>query len=519
MVEPDKVFMTCANGHRSMTANANFCMVCGAPLTTIAAQQIIPQQVVPLSPQMYAGQNPYQQHPVSALPLNNYPQPGYGSLPIPIPYAKQCQQCGGDGRQLNPDTLTCKECAWLRPLFPGYAMDCSAFQWSEDGKAMAALRSISPLNAAARTISDKVGRRWVETTFNGVLLSENQLPDIYAQAVQAARILGMSHMPDVYVSGERMWDCLTYGSDKDSFIIIGTALATNFRGPELLFLLAREMGHCRAGHALWKTVIRFLLGEQGPRKGLMSGGLLAALSPTALVEGALEMPLLAWARQAEITADRAGLIAVGDEAVARRVLLSWTLKSPFLYNQINISAWLEQQATGDDQFTKLSELTTSSTPYITRRLNLLTGFAASPELKQWQAVIGRYAMPPAPAPAVNVHAQQPRSANPASGQNQTDAISNAQRSSQSVSPLDEEKKPQTSQANNDMRMACAACSTPMRVPSRLLEGKQQLSIRCPNAQCGKVVILKRKPSPASPRVQTPAETLHQSERNLSNADE
>ena len=127
---------------------------------------------------------------------------------------------------------------------------------------MAALRAIKPLNAVAKSVSEKVGRRWIESTFNGVLLGEKQLPQIYAQAVKAARILGMSHMPDVYLSGERSWDCLTFGTDRDSFVVIGTALAGSFQGADLLFLLAREMGHCRAGHALWKTVIRFFLGEQ-----------------------------------------------------------------------------------------------------------------------------------------------------------------------------------------------------------------------------------------------------------------
>src|SRR6185503_11812920 len=100
---------------------------------------------------------------------------------------------------------------------------------------------------------------------------------------------------------------------------------------------------------------------------MMSGGVFnAMLNPTALITGAIEAPLLAWARQAEITADRAGLLTVGDEEVARRVLLSWTLKSSFIFRQINIQAWLEQQAADDEGYSRLSELTTSSTPYITR---------------------------------------------------------------------------------------------------------------------------------------------------------
>ena len=61
-------------------------------------------------------------------------------------------------------------------------------------------------------------------------------------------------MPDVYVRAIPKWNTYTFGSDTSAFIVLGTAILTNFQNDELLFVLAREMGHCRAGHALWKTV-------------------------------------------------------------------------------------------------------------------------------------------------------------------------------------------------------------------------------------------------------------------------
>ncbi len=376
--------------------------------------------------------------------------------PAQVLQALQCYACGGNGQGLNEKIIICKECNWLRPLIPGYQVDSSTFEWAADGKAMSALRSMKTLNAAARAVSEKVGRRWIEATFNGVLLGEKQLPHIYGQAIRAARILGMSHMPDVYLSGEQPWDCLTFGSDKDSFIIIGSALAGNFQGPDLLFLLAREMGHCRAGHALWKTVIRFFLGEQGPGEGIMAGGIFnAILNPAALITGAFEVPLLAWARQAEITADRAGLLTVGDEEVARRVLLSWSLKSSFIYRQINIEAWLEQQAADDEGYSRLSELTTASTPYITPRLKLLTEFAKSPELQYWRRMISDSIKQAAPKVPAKPAATQP------------DVI----------------------------KLKCATCQTPMQVPIKVLAGKNELPVKCPNTKCGKITRLKRSVKP------------------------
>jgi Peptidase family M48 len=260
---------------------------------------------------------------------------------------------------------------------------------------------------------------------------------------------------------------------------MGSALATNFRGPELLFLFAREMGHCRTGHALWKTVIRFLVGEQRAKSGIMGGGLFGAigkvLSPTALISEAIEMPLMAWARQAEITADRAGMLALGNEEIVRRVLLSWALKSPLLQRQINVQEWLKQQAGNDDDMTKLSELINSTTPYITRRLKLLSQFAASPELSRWQAII--------------------------------------KSSTAKAKPPETVKKPA-----DDIRMKCASCGTPMRIPSKIFEGKSQLSIRCPDAKCGKTTYLKKKASPAPKGDQISKKEQREIERNLNYAD-
>lgn len=468
--------MVCKNGHLQRNTISKFCIYCGTPLQL---QSFIPQNPAPPIPQ----QTPLQPAPTPQLNQFNQAQV-YQNLPIPpaqfinqVPPTddiKPCGTCGGKGKHLNEKILICKECEWLRPLAPGYEIAPEAFQWAEDGKAMATLRSITPLKMAAEVVSDKVGRRWIETMFNGVLLGEKQLPQIYFQAVHAARLLGMNYMPDIYVSGELMWDCKTYGSDKDSFIIMGSALATNFRGPELLFLFAREMGHCRTGHALWKTVIRFLIGEQRTKSGLMGGGLFGALgkvlSPSALLSETIEVPLMAWARQAEITADRAGMLALGNEDIVRRVLLSWSLKSPILQRQINVEEWLKQQSVMDDDVTKLSELISSSTPYITRRLKLLTEFAQSPELGRWRAIINQHTV---------------------------------------------KNKPENkSKKDEDIRLKCATCGTPMRIPGKVFEGKTQLSIRCPDAKCGKMTFLKKQAKPAPKGDELSKKEQRELERNL-----
>lgn len=475
MVEQNNVPTVCRNGHRLPVSDSKYCIYCGVPLNaqpTPSPPAPPPNPQIPPPPANQNNHPQFPQYPPNAQYNQQYPnQPQYQPIQPIV-----CQTCGGNGQRLESKTVICKECRWLKPLIPGYRIDSTAFEWAADAKAMATLRSMTPLRIAAEKVSEKVGRRWIESTFNGILLGEKQMPQIYAQAVKAARIIGMTHMPDVYLSGERPWECLTFGTEKDSFVVIGSAMAGNFQGADMMFLLAREMGHCQAGHALWKSVIRFLIGEQSQAKGFMAGGIMNAIkSPGQMVVNAIEVPLLAWARQAEITADRAALLTIGNEEIARRVLISWSLKSSFLFRHVNIEAWLEQQAaTEDDSYSKLSELTTSSTPYLSRRLKLLSEFSNSPELKHWREMI-------------------------------IDAI----RRSAPPKPTEKPKKPEEAKKpSNFIGVKCSACQTPMRVPFAALENKKELPVKCPNKECGKITRLKKSVKPVSPKPKKQEEIMN-----------
>jgi predicted Zn finger-like uncharacterized protein len=412
---------------------------------------------------------------IPAAPVPPLPAPV--PLPAPSPPAavtppSLCKLCGGNGVGLGPAENICAQCGWLRPLFPGYQLDRSVFLWAQDGQAMAKLQKIPALHSVVRSASDKVGRPWIESTFNGIRLGPKQLPDVWKQGVLAARILGLPSMPDVYVSGDSQWNTYTFGSDTSAFIVLGTAILNNFQNDEMLFVLAREMGHCRAGHALWKTVTRFIAGDSAAMHGLLSNGLLNAIHPMQLIQGTVELPLLAWARQSEITADRAGLLAVGDQALARRVLLAWSIRSARLLKQVNIEEWMKQEEASDDQMTRLSEMTTSSSMYTTRRLRLLGQSAAEPELMRWsrsvQPARKGLAPPPRPAPGPPVAA-------PGAG------IA-AAASAPAPAPAD------------SIRVVCNKCQAAMRVPLAVLRGKTVLNVRCP--QCQTVITLR--PRPAAP---------------------
>jgi len=483
--------LICPKGHGLGPPGSRFCTLCGSELVAESAAAL--------------------------------PQPAASGAPPSASGQPQCKVCGGNGAGLSAAELVCPQCAWLRPLLPGYQLDRSVFLWAQDGQAMSRLQSLPPLHAVVRSVSDKVGRPWIESTFNAIRLGPRQLPDVWNQAVLAARILGLPNMPDVYISGDQMWNTYTYGTENSSFIVLGTSHLINFANDELLFVLAREMGHCRAGHALWKTVTRFIAGDTSIHSGLLSDGLINAIHPSKLIQGALDLPLMAWARQSEISADRAGLLAVGDEALARRVLLAWSVRSARLLQQVNIEEWMKQEEASDDQVTRLSEMTTSSSMYTTRRLRLLGQAAHEEALMRWSRSIQPVRKKLAPAPVEKMaglgvgtmraaSAQRPAaSAASGAGRPGQSAPGEAARSAvplagaaqtASAAPVVAAQAAPVAPAGvtapapkDSIRVVCNQCQAAMQVPFAVLRGKTVVNVRCP--QCQNVLTLRAR-GPAAP---------------------
>ncbi|MBL8531381.1 MAG: hypothetical protein JNK94_06570, partial [Hyphomonadaceae bacterium] len=84
------------------------------------------------------------------------------AAPVNPYYSIGCATCGGDGSRLEAQRVYCPTCRWLRPIGPGYDLPVEAFMWRLDADAMRTLSGIGPLNAAAHSISEQVGRPWFE---------------------------------------------------------------------------------------------------------------------------------------------------------------------------------------------------------------------------------------------------------------------------------------------------------------------------------------------------------------------
>ena len=297
-----------------------------------------------------------------------------------IPKNNKCPQCGRKTEEGN----LCDRCKKIEEFKKGFYFSKEEYEHPEDKKALEALHKIKVIQVLASQISKRLGKPWIESQLTGIKISEQQFPDVYKLAQKAARLVCLPVLPDIYIGGESYWEANTYGTEDDSFVVLSPMMIRIFSPLELLFVLAHELAHVRSGHALYKTVAEIISGKARPGQGLTSRGILGILNIQKLITMSVELPLLAWSRLSEISADKAALIAVGDLEIARKVLLIIALRSKDVYNKINISAYLKQQEELDSKITKLSEFLSQSSPYIATRIKFITEFYNTDQFKQIQ---------------------------------------------------------------------------------------------------------------------------------------
>ncbi len=212
------------------------------------------------------------------------------------------------------------------------------FQIPEDAERMVWLRRADE-SAAFRALdgylikpaSDDVRTR--RLSLEAIEVTADQFPDLHGVVVVCSRVLHLGHPPRVFVSDQTEFIAVTENYS-EPVIILHTSVLDHFRQPaELRFLVGRELGHIKAGHTRWNTLVRRM--KCLPDKFSVFGN----------VDSRLPLvPVLQWARQSEMTADNAGLICAQDEKAGERVLmrLATRVDDP-AGKPLNVNAYLRQE--------------------------------------------------------------------------------------------------------------------------------------------------------------------------------
>ena len=207
----------------------------------------------------------------------------------------------------------------------------------EDSRALAALKAIPGIDSALRKLLSVTGESALRVIFtaSSVKVTPKQFPDLHAKLQVACTTLGVD-MPEFFVQQNPLVNAFTYGSEKH-IIVVHSALLERLNDEETLAVIAHEVGHIHAEHALYLTAARLL--------EAIANASVARLVPGSdivkfIVSAGINSALLAWARRAELSCDRAAMLVVQDPHVVGRVMMK--LAGGTFASRMDYDQFLEQ---------------------------------------------------------------------------------------------------------------------------------------------------------------------------------
>jgi Zn-dependent protease with chaperone function len=237
----------------------------------------------------------------------------------------------------------------------------AAYAYGGDVKVRAALDRIRPVTLAV----EATVRLWQSMEKSRMLgtavkVTGKQFPRLAKLAEHCADTLRIP-VPTLYVSPTiGSLNAHTFGTADDPYVVINAALIDHLSEPELLDVIGHECGHIQNNHVVYMTTLHFL-------RHAANMFLRWSVKPAVLA-------LNSWARRAEITCDRAGLICTRDVDVSITCLVKLALGSRKLYSDVNVEEYLAQLEEASCGVGRLDELTRSH-PYLPKRVAALRLFA------------------------------------------------------------------------------------------------------------------------------------------------
>jgi Zn-dependent protease with chaperone function len=188
-----------------------------------------------------------------------------------------------------------------------------AYEHPADRSALVALRKLTGFDTILRNLSGLFNDRALRLYFlaSSVRASQEQFPDLYQAMLDGCYILDLPRVPELYISQDPTANAMALGLDKP-FIVLYSGIVELMDPEEIRFVIGHELGHVLSGHTVYNTMLRNLI--------LLVQRL--ALVPFAWIGlKAVIWGLEEWHRKAEMSSDRAGLLATQDVDAARRALM------------------------------------------------------------------------------------------------------------------------------------------------------------------------------------------------------
>jgi len=264
-------------------------------------------------------------------------------------------------------------------------LSAAAFQHPLDVQAVAGISQVPLLATFLTKISGSLWERqmWLSQISSTLRLGPNQGQSLYKKFVQAATILDIPELPEIYVSNQYTINAYAFGIERYQ-ITLYSGLIDSLSEAELMAVIGHELGHVKCQHMLYKTmafIIR-LLGMNSLNNFLPAGtGLLASLS--------LQLAILQWERMAELSCDRASLLVVQDPKIVASALTKLAGGSRGLADEITLEGVLQQAQeyhdAGDnllEKILKVNMMLFQTHPFPVVRVKEITEWAESAQYQQ-----------------------------------------------------------------------------------------------------------------------------------------
>src|SRR4051794_24210621 len=209
-----------------------------------------------------------------------------------------------------------------------------AWEHPADRGALTALRELRGFDEVVRGLFGMWNERGFRLSYlaGAIRVDHRQYPRVHQLFAEAAATLDVAELPELYVNQTPMISGRAIGMDRP-FVVISTAAVEKLDDDELRTLLGREIGHVRSGHAVYQTIMTILTRWVTNVSWIPVGALALRAVIVAMYE---------WWRKAELSADRAGLLAAQDQGASIRLFMKMAGGGDL--SQIDTTAFLEQAA-------------------------------------------------------------------------------------------------------------------------------------------------------------------------------
>ncbi|MBS1706708.1 MAG: M48 family metallopeptidase [Armatimonadetes bacterium] len=220
-----------------------------------------------------------------------------------------------------------------RKRFPG--ITAAAFVSEADRSALEALRRVPLLPQVVQKFYEIGADRWMYcwNMAMSVRCGPRQYKTLYEILRESCAILDVPE-PELYVTNNPFPNAFAGGVERP-YITLRSSIVDTLSDEELFHLMGHELGHIKAGHVLYFSIARILqpLLEMLGRRTFGLGDVASI---------GLMMAFAEWSRNAEISADRAGLLVAQDISLSIGANLALCAGPSRLREELSQDSFMDQ---------------------------------------------------------------------------------------------------------------------------------------------------------------------------------